>query len=100
MPSLATMISSSRRCDTLRYSRTGNWMFWRTVSEENSAPCWNRMPQRRFDRTAQRGIGGVEIDTEHFDAAGDLGHEADDGARQDRLAGAGGTDKAQNLAAP
>jgi hypothetical protein len=23
----------------LRYSRTGNWMFCRTVSEENSAPC-------------------------------------------------------------
>ncbi len=47
MPSLATMISSSSRCETLRYSRTGNWMFCRTVSEENSAPCWNRMPQRR-----------------------------------------------------
>ena len=28
-----------------------------------------------------------------------LGHEADDGARQHRLAGAGRTDKAQNLAA-
>src|SRR5580692_9133807 len=47
MPSLATVISSSNRCETLRYSRTGNWMFCRTVSEENSAPCWNRMPQRR-----------------------------------------------------
>ncbi len=47
MPSLATMISSSSRCETLRYSRTGNCMFCRTVSEENSAPCWNRMPQRR-----------------------------------------------------
>src|SRR4029079_1723967 len=47
MPSLATMISSSSRCERLRYSRTGNWMFCRTVSEENSAPCWNRMPQRR-----------------------------------------------------
>src|ERR1700723_3220927 len=47
MPSLATVISSSRRWVTLRYSRTGNWMFCRTVSEENSAPCWNRMPQRR-----------------------------------------------------
>src|SRR6201996_1333616 len=47
MPSLASVISSSNRCETLRYSRTGNWMFWRTVSEENSAPCWNKMPQRR-----------------------------------------------------
>src|SRR6202041_430734 len=47
MPSFATVISSSNRWLTLRYSRTGNWMFCRTVSEENSAPCWNRMPQRR-----------------------------------------------------
>src|SRR5206468_3743179 len=52
MTSLATMISSSSRCETLRYSRTGNWMFCRTVSEENSAPCWNRIPQRRS--TARR----------------------------------------------
>src|SRR5262249_40390127 len=28
-------------------SRIGNWTFWRTVSDENRAPCWNRMPQRR-----------------------------------------------------
>src|ERR1700676_2517221 len=52
MPSLATVISSSRRWVTLRYSRTGNSMFCRTVSEENSAPCWNRIPQRRS--TARR----------------------------------------------
>ena len=45
--SLASAISSSSRCDSRRYSRIGNWTFWRTVSEENSAPCWNRMPQRR-----------------------------------------------------
>src|SRR5262249_4442849 len=57
MPSLATMISSSSRCETLRFSRTGNWMFWRTVSEENSAPCWNRMPQRRS--TARRVAGSA-----------------------------------------
>src|SRR5580693_235467 len=47
MPSLAIVISSSNRCETLRYSRTGNWIFCRTVSDENSAPCWNRIPQRR-----------------------------------------------------
>ena len=74
-------------------------MFWRTVSEENSAPCWNRMPQRRS--TARRCVRsrGIEIDAEHFDAAADLGHETDDGARQDRLARAGRADKAQDLAA-
>src|ERR1700721_344598 len=47
MPSLATMISSSSRCEMWRYSRIGNWMFCPTVSEENNAPCWNRIPQRR-----------------------------------------------------
>src|SRR3954463_7050286 len=41
------VISSSRRSDRAWYSRTGNWIFCRTVSEENSAPCWNRIPQRR-----------------------------------------------------
>jgi hypothetical protein len=67
-------------------------MFCRTVSEENSAPCWNRMPQRP-------GVGGVEIDPEHLDAACDLGHQADDGARQHALAGAGRTDETEDLAA-
>src|SRR3981081_1059328 len=108
MPSLATVISSSSRCETLRYSRTGNWMFCRTVSEENSAPCWNRMPQRRStarpcasaDTAPLRGVSRVEIDAEHLDAAGDLWHQADDGAGQHRLAGAGRADEAQNLAAP
>src|SRR5436309_3884049 len=52
MPSLATVISSSSRCETFRYSRTGNWMFCRTLKDENKAPCWNRMPQRRS--TARR----------------------------------------------
>ena len=51
-------------------------------------------------RAARGGIGGIEIDAEHFDAAGDLRHEADDGARQHRLAGAGGPDEAEDLAAP
>src|SRR5262249_15248732 len=30
-----------------RYSRIGNSTFSPTVSDENKAPCWNRMPQRR-----------------------------------------------------
>ena len=42
---------------------------------------------------------GVEIDPEHLDAACELGHEADDGARQHRLAGAGSADETEDLAA-
>src|SRR5436305_1739632 len=67
-------------------------MFCRTVSEENSAPCWNRIPPRRRAR-------GIEIDAEHLNASRDLGHEADDGARQHRLAGTGWADEPQDLAA-
>ena len=74
-------------------------MFCRTVSEENSAPCWNRIPQRRSTAAPRRGVGGVEIDAEHLDASADLGHQADDGARQYRFAGAGGPDEAQDFAA-
>ncbi len=44
-------------------------------------------------------ISRIEINPEYLDAAADLGHEADDGARQHRLARAGRADKAQNLAA-
>ena len=99
MPSLATMISSSSRCETLRYSRTGNWMFCRTVSEENSAPCWNRMPQRRSTArrsallAASRSTPNTSIRPETF------GHQPNDGARQHRFAGTRRTDKPQNLAA-
>jgi len=45
--SLASAISSISLGDRSRFSRIGNCTFSRTVSEENSAPCWNRMPQRR-----------------------------------------------------
>ena len=44
--SLAVAISSINASDSTRFSRKGNWMFCRTVSDENSAPCWNRMPHR------------------------------------------------------
>src|SRR5205814_1585900 len=47
-----------------------------------------------------REVGGVEIDAEHFDAAGHFRHEADDGAGQHRFAGAGRADEAEDLAAP
>src|SRR6266436_727335 len=97
MPSFATVISSSNRWDRFRYSRTGNWMFCRTVREENSAPCWNRIPQRRS--TPRRGIRGVKVNPENLDASADLGDKADDGARQHRLARAGRTDEAKDFAA-
>ncbi len=45
--SLARAISSISLCEMARFSRMGNCTFWRTVSEENSAPCWNNTPQRR-----------------------------------------------------
>src|SRR5262249_16116926 len=40
-------ISVIRRSESSRYSRIGNSTFSPTVSEENNAPCWNSMPQRR-----------------------------------------------------
>ena len=40
------LVASAPR-DRSRYSRIGNCTFCSTVSEENSAPCWNRTPQRR-----------------------------------------------------
>src|ERR1700676_362848 len=52
-----------------------------------------------FDAAPCGGAGGIEIDPEHFDPPAGLGDEADDGARQHRLARAGRTDKTQNLAA-
>src|SRR5215471_5314609 len=39
-----SVISLLERC---RYSRIGNSTFSPTVSEENSAPCWKRIPHRR-----------------------------------------------------
>src|SRR5581483_12268864 len=45
-------------------------------------------------------VGLVEIDAEHLDATGDLRHQPDDGAGQDRFAGAGGADETEDLAAP
>ena len=41
----------------------------RTVSEENSAPCWNRTPQRRSIALPLRVVGVVEVDAEHLDRA-------------------------------
>ena len=49
------------------------------------------------DLVRSRGLGDVYKRQEYLDAAGDLGDEADDGARQHRLAGPRGADKAQDL---
>ncbi len=97
--SLARAISSISRCDRSRYSRIGNWTFWRTVSEENSAPCWNSTPQRRSIARPLRSLAVAEVDAEHLDRAGALRHQADDGAHQHRLAGARAADEAEDLAA-
>src|SRR5882672_4272017 len=52
-----------------------------------------------FDAAPLMRVGLVEIDAEHLDAAGDLGHQADDGARQHRLARTRRADEAEDLAA-
>ena len=91
--------SSSSRCDSSRYSRIGNCRFSRTVSEENSAPCWNSTPQRRSIACRSASVAAAEIDAEHLDGAGALRQQADDGAHQHRLAGAGAADEAEDLAA-
>ncbi len=46
MVSLTEAISFISDCDMWVYSRKGTWIFSATVWEENSAPSWNRMPQR------------------------------------------------------
>ena len=76
----------------------GNCTFCRAVSDENSAPCWNRMPHRRsigaelllarFSRSVPKS----------FDAAAPPGQQADDRAHQHRLAAARAADHAQNFA--
>ena len=82
-----------------RFSRIGNWTFWRTVSEENSAPCWNRMPQRRAIARVPAGRA-VRAHGQELDAALPLRNQTDDGAQQHRLAAAGRADDAEDLAAP
>ena len=67
--SLASAISSISRGDRSRYSRIGNCTFWRTVSEENSAPCWNSTPQRRSIGAAFAAVEAGEIAPEHLDGA-------------------------------
>ena len=81
-------IFAHRKLDVLAHRKRGE----QRALLEQDAPA-------PLDAAPRRGIGIVEIDAEHLDAAGDLRHEADDGARQHRLAGAGGTDEAQDLAA-
>src|SRR5207249_2812793 len=77
-----------RELDVLPHGERGEQ---RALLEENApAP---------LDAAPLCGVRRIEIDAEHFDAAGDFWHQPDDGARQHRLARARGTDEAQNLAA-
>ncbi len=46
MVSLTLAISSISAWDMWVYSRSGTWIFWATVWDENSAPSWNSTPQR------------------------------------------------------
>ena len=92
--------SSISLSDSSRYSRIGTWTFCFTVSEENSAPCWNSTPQRRSTsatRIGDRALSRSWPNTSIVPAR--LRHQAEDGARQHRLARAGGADEAEDLAA-
>src|SRR5262249_32430574 len=81
-------IFAHRKLDVLAHGERGE----QRALLEQDAPA-------PLDGAARGGVGIVEIDAEHLDAACDLRHQPDDGARQDRFAGAGGADKAQDLAA-
>ena len=56
-------------------------------------------PEPPVDRLALGRGAGPDIDAEDLDAAGPLRDEAEDGAQQHGLAGAGGADHAEDLAA-
>src|SRR6202022_1129183 len=81
-------IFAHRKLDVLPHAERGK----QRALLEQDAPA-------PLDAAPRRGACGVEVDAEHFDAAADLGDEADDGAGQHRFAGAGRTDEAQNFAA-
>jgi hypothetical protein len=82
-------IFADRKLDILPHGQRGEQG---TLLEQNTPAPLDRAPRGM--------IGGVEIDAEYLDAPCNLGHEPDDGTRQDRFAGAGGADKAEDLAAP
>ena len=74
-------------------------MFCRTVSDENSAPCWNRMPHR--PATSLRAAIPQSPPTARPITSmlpPWRGIEPDDGAHQHRLAAAGSPDQAEDLA--
>ena len=96
-----SIASSARSAGEMsRCSRIGASTFCRTVRLENSAPCWNSTPQPRSTRPRSGRLSAVEIAPVDLDDAGLLGLQAEDRARQHRLAGARGADEAQHLAAP
>ena len=74
-------------------------MFCRTRQRRKQRALLKQDAPSPLDAAPRRGIGGVQIDAEHFDAAADLGNQPDDGARQHRFAGAGRADEAENFAA-
>src|SRR4030081_715775 len=80
-------IFAHRKLDVLSHGERGK----QRALLEQDAPA-------PFDPAPLRGVGGVEIDPEHLDTPADLGDEADDGARQHRLARAGRTDEAEDFA--
>ena len=93
------MISSSNRCgqiqifahrelDVLPHRQGGKQ---RALLEQDSPAT--------LDASPRRGIRGVKVNPEDFDASADLGDQSNDGTRQHRLARAGRTDEAKDFAA-
>ena len=85
--------------DSSRYSRIGNCRFSRTVSEENSAPCWNSTPQRCSIawRSASEACARSTPNTRMLPCA--ARQQTDDCAHEHRFAGARAADEAEDLAA-
>src|SRR5262249_34890884 len=81
-------IFAHRKLDVLPHGERGEQ---RALLEQDAPAPLHRAPRI--------GARRIEVDAEHLDAPGDLRHEANDGARQHGLAGAGGTDETQDLAA-
>ena len=74
-------------------------MFCSTVSEENSAPSWNRMPQRCSISRRSCGDERLDVLPEQPDLAGVGLDQPGDDAHQHRLALARTADDAEDLAA-
>lgn len=90
--------SSIIDCGRSRYSRIGTWMFSRTVSAENSAPCWKRTPSFMSSRSCSS-VALSKSTPKMWDLAGAARQKTQHRAHQHRLAGVGRADETEDFAA-